>query len=119
MHASTFAPPPWPEPLHWFTVNAVAGAGAFALMLLTMSTVQMVALPPALSESLHWCTALMTSLELEMSPVHPFRVHVRRYTTAEVPPVASMVLTIETEQVTESAAPPGGPDSWPLHCEKE
>ena len=78
MHAVTSAPPPWPDPLHWLAVNAVAGAGAFALMLLTMSTVQTVALPPALSELLHWCTALMTSLELDVSPVQPFRVHVRR-----------------------------------------
>jgi hypothetical protein len=78
MQAATFAPPPWPDPLHWLSVKAVAGLGALALMLLTISTVQVVALPPALSESLHWCTALITSVELDVSPVQPFNVQARR-----------------------------------------
>lgn len=62
---------------------------------------------------------MITSVELVESPVQPFNVHARVYATDDVPPFASMVLMIETVQFTESAAPPGGPDSWPLHWENE
>jgi hypothetical protein len=61
---------------------------------------------------------LITSEELAVSPVHAFKVQALRYTTAEVPPVASMVLTIEMEHVTVSGAPPG-PAARLLHWENE
>jgi len=99
-------------------VIAVAAAGESALMLLTMSTEQIVVLPPTLSDPLHWCTALMTSDGFTMSPVHAFKVQFRWKTTCEVPPLASIVLTIETEQVTVRGAPPG-PAARLLHCEND
>jgi hypothetical protein len=117
-HAVMLVPPPPPDPLHWSRVKAVAAAGEGPLMLLTMLTEHVVVLPPTLSDALHWCTALMTSVELTVSPVHPSRVQVRRYTTAEPPPLASMLLTIETEQLTERGAP-SGPAACPLHCEND
>ncbi len=118
IHAVMSVPPPPPEPMHWFRVSAVAAAGALALMLLTMSTEQIVVLPPTLSEPLHWWTALMTSDGLAVSPVQAFSVHDLRMTTDEVPPLASMVLTIETEHVTVNGAP-AGPASLLLHWENE
>jgi len=99
-------------------VIAVAAAGESALMLLTMSTEQIVVLPPTLSDPLHWCTALITSEGFTKSPVHAFSVQFRWKTTCEVPPFASIVLTIETEQVTVSGAPPG-PAPRLLHCEND
>jgi hypothetical protein len=116
MHPVMRVPPPPPEPMHWFSVIAVAAAGALALMLLTMLTEQMVVLPPTLSEPLHWCTALMTFVGTATSPVQSSNVQTLVETTVEVPPVASMVLIMLTEHVTDSGAP-RGPAPWALHCE--
>jgi hypothetical protein len=118
MHAVMLVPPPPPDPMHWFRVKAVGAPGAFTLMLLTISTEQIVVLPFTLSEPLHWWTALMTLEGLAVSPVHAFKVQVLTSTTVEVPPLALMVLTMEIEHVTESGAPPG-PAPRLLHWENE
>ena len=79
MQAVMSVPPPPPDPMHWLTVIADAGAGALALMLVVMCTEQTMLLPPySLSDPLHWCTALITSVELVLSPVHSLRVQTRR-----------------------------------------
>jgi len=108
-------PPPPPDPLHWSTVNALAGEAPSSAMLFTMLTLQTVLLPPSMFEKLHWCTALTTSEEFKVCDVQGPRVQlVTMVVDEEVPPAALMLFVIEIEHVSVSAAPLGSA-ACPLH----